>query len=117
MSQSVAFTLPNGEICSVFTYCFRFGPGIFAGAGGVVSGGIVGGSGRNLAGFSFGGGADIGAGAAAGIQATVGVTNSGSLSSFALVKAKGGFGWGASIGLDGCWSELNCTRPFLCKPS
>ncbi len=116
VSQSVAFTLPSGEICSVFTYCIRLGPGIFLGAGGVVGGGIVGGSGGNLGGFSFGGGADIGAGAAAGVQATVGVPNSGPPSSFALVKGKGGFGWGASIGLDGCWSEVSCTRPFFCKP-
>lgn len=116
VSQSVAFTLPSGEICSVFTYCFRLGPGIFAGAGGLISGGAVGGSGRNLGGLSFGGGADIGAGAAAGVQATVGVSNSGTPSSFALVKGKGGVGWGASIGLDGCWSEVSCTRPFFCKP-
>jgi RHS repeat-associated protein len=100
----------SGQVCVIRTVCGRFGPGIYAGAGGSIGGGAVFGSTDSLGGWSVGGGADAGYGPSIGGQATVGLNPDGSVSSAGAAKGKGGGGFGASAGLDICYSWADCTK-------
>lgn len=110
LSASVAGAASTtGQACLVRTICARLGPGFYVGAGGVFGAGATFGSTDSLGGLSVGGGADLGAGGSIGGQVTVGLNPDGSASSLGGATGHGGGGFGMSIGLDACYSWVDCT--------
>jgi hypothetical protein len=99
----------SGQLCVVQTLCARFGPGLYAGYGGIVGGGAVRGSTDSLGGLSIGIGGDLGFGASVGGQAVVGVNPDRSVSSVGATTGKAGAGYGADAGVDVCYSWVSCS--------
>lgn len=105
----------GGQACRYCTVCLRVGPGLYGGGGGSVGGGIVGGDANNIGGYSVGAGGDIGAGVSAGGSGSLGVSGNplmgeiGGLTSAGAVKGRGGGGFGLSVGLEICKTEIKCT--------
>jgi hypothetical protein len=116
VSASALLALPSGQICRLFTKCLRIGPGFYVGAGGLVGGGVVAGDATNVGGLSIGVGGDIGAGPSVGGQIGVSLSPPPQVGPVAAsaIKAKGGVGYGATAGLDFCWTDIVCTKP-ICR--
>ncbi|RYY74106.1 MAG: RHS repeat protein [Gammaproteobacteria bacterium] len=96
-------------VCGFVQVCGRFGPGAYVGAG--LGLGVSAYSGRlsKSGGLSVGVGGDIGTGASVGGQVTVGV-DGGGVNSVGAATGHGGFGGGASVGVDVCWTEMRCNE-------
>jgi len=98
----------GGQRCAFTTVCGRLGPGMYAGAGGSVGGGLVGGNTSGLEGYSCGAGFDFGLGPSVGGSVGAGLSNSG-ISSVGGVKGRGGSGYGFNIGLECCRTFIKCS--------
>ena len=90
----------NGQKCKYIQTCVRTGMGFYAGAGANISGTLGGGAEPGVS-MSFGVGGDVGMGASAGAQITAG---SGGISGGGG-KFSPGLGWGASAGIDVCFTK------------
>lgn len=90
--------------CADVTVCLRVGPGLYAGAGGLLQVGGARNNTQDVGGWSVGLGGDIGYGPSMGGQIT------GSTSALVAGKGKWGGGGGISGGIDFCWTEVKCTE-------
>lgn len=99
----------NAGMCTFQQFCMRLGPGAYVGVGGTISASGYRGRISKSDGPSIGIGGDIGTGASVGGQVTMGIDiDHGGVNSVAVATGHGGFGGGASAGIDFCWTELVC---------
>ncbi len=99
------------QSCVFITTCVRIGPGFYGGFGGSIGGGILNGNTYSaLSGMSCGFGGDIGWGPSYGGAVSFGQGES----STGATRGKGGGGVGLNIGLECCYTGIECDRE--CRP-
>jgi RHS repeat-associated protein len=103
------------QLCRWCTVCLRLGPGLYGGVGAVAGGGIAMGDVSSIAGDSIGVGGDIGFGGTVGGSGAVSVSGNvftgplGTPTGAGALKGRAGVGYGISIGLELCRTDLVCS--------